>query len=835
MAIKPEDFTEEGQEALAESQAIVRRYRHTQWDAEHVLLALLEAAKGVPVQVLTHLGVDVERVKEEVHLVLEASPKAAHEGSQIYATPRATGLIESAKEEADRLHDDYIGSEHLLIAITLDEQGEAARILQRHGVGKEQVYQALQQVRGAHRVTDPRAESRYRTLERYTVDLTLLASEGKLDPVIGRQEEIRRVMQTLSRRTKNNPVVIGGAGVGKTAIAEGLAQCIVSGDVPEQLRDRRVLALDMAGLVAGSKFRGEFEERLKAVIDEVKEAGREVVLFIDELHTVVGAGAAEGGIDAANIMKPALSRGELQVVGATTPDEYRKHIERDTALERRFQPIWLDEPTVDETIEILRGLRPRYEAHHKVTYDDASLVAAARLSHRYIAGRLMPDKAVDLIDEAAAKLRLDVQSLPPATKELDRQAQRLQDEEEAAIQRGDYERAARTKAERLQAQERFQHERAVFLGADRADMVVRGGDIAELISKWTGIPATRLMEGEGDKLLHMEERLHQRVIGQEAAIHAVSDAIRRSRAGLGDPRRPIGSFMFLGPTGVGKTELARTLAEFLFDDEENMVRIDMSEYQEKHTVSRLIGAPPGYVGFDEAGQLTELVRRRPYRVVLFDEIEKAHPDVFNVMLQVLEDGRLTDGHGRTVDFRNTVVIMTSNLGTAEFGREGIGFHAASQKATDEQRLRDSVEEALKRTFRPEFLNRIDEYVIFRQLTQEELAQIVGLMVGDVRQRLMELSIDVELTAAAEEWLVKEGFDPVFGARPLRRAVQRYVENDLAKRVLAGEFGEGDVVTVDAGVDRLTFSKKGPATGKKKPAGGKRRRAAGKKRPAAATA
>ena len=807
MAIRPENFTEQAQEALGTSQEIVRRYRHTQWDLEHVLMALLENEQGVPVQMLREMGVDVERMRSEVEQVLEATAKATYETNQIFATPRATRLIENAKEEADRLRDDYIGTEHLFIAITLEESGDSADILQRHNVDKERLYQALREVRGGHRVTDPRAESRYQSLERYSVDLTALARQGKLDPVIGRVGEIRRVMQTLSRRTKNNPVIIGGAGVGKTAIAEGLAQCIVSDDVPDMLRDRRVLALDMSGLVAGSKFRGEFEERLKAVIDEVKQAQGEIVLFIDELHTVVGAGAAEGGMNAANIMKPALARGELQVIGATTPNEYRQYIERDTALERRFQPIWLEEPSVEETIEILRGLRPRYEAHHKITYEDAALVAAAKLSYRYISGRLLPDKAVDLIDEAAAKLRIDVQSLPTSVKDIERRLQQLQHEEEAAAQRGDYEQAARTKAERLQAQDQFDKERGAFLGEERAKMVVREEDIAELIAKWTGIPANRLLEGEAERLLNMEERLHQRVIGQEEAIHAVSDAIRRARSGLKDPKRPIGSFLFLGPTGVGKTELARALAEFLFDAEENMVRIDMSEYMEKHTVSRLIGAPPGYIGYEEAGQLTELVRRRPYRVVLFDEIEKAHPDVFNVLLQILEDGRLTDGHGRTVDFRNTVVIMTSNLGTGEIGRSGLGFRAAGRRATDEQRLRDTIQDALKKTFRPEFLNRIDEYIIFQMLTQEEIAQIVELMLRDVREHLAERSIQVELTPAAKEWLVQEGFDPVYGARPLRRAVQRYVESDLARRVLSGDFSEGDVVEVDATGDGLTFSKK----------------------------
>ena len=806
MVIKPEDFTEQAQEVLAASQEIVGKLHHTQWDVEHLLLALLEVEQSVPVQVLEHLSVDVTRLKAEVLHALEQAPKVAYGGGQIYATPRALSVLQTAKEEKDRLRDDFIGAEHCLVAIASGED-DAARLLQRHGADKERIYQALQQVRGTHRITDQRAESRYQTLERFAINLTDLAEQGKLDPVIGRHDEIRRVMQTLTRRTKNNPVIIGGGGVGKTAVAEGLAQAIVAGDVPETLRGRRVLALDMAGLVAGSKFRGEFEERLKSLIDEVKEAHREVILFIDELHTVVGAGAAEGGIDAANIMKPALARGELQVIGATTPDEYRKHIEKDSALERRFQPIWLEEPSVEETIEILKGLRPRYEAHHKVTYEDEALEAAAKLSYRYITGRLLPDKAVDLMDEAASKLRLDLESLPPAIKRLEDTAKRLQEIEESEAQRGDYERAAKTRAERLQAQAEFEEQRTAFLGEERVGMVVREEDIADLVSRWTGIPANRLLQAEAEQLLHMEQHLHRRLIGQHPAVAAVSDAIRRSRAGLKDPKRPIGSFMFLGPTGVGKTELARALAEFLFDKEENLLRIDMSEYMEKHTVSRLIGAPPGYIGYEEAGQLTEAVRRRPYRVILFDEIEKAHPDVFNILLQILEDGRLTDGHGRTVDFRNTVVIMTSNLGTQAVGKEGLGFHIPSQKASDEQRLRDSIMEALKQAFRPEFLNRVDEYIVFQRLTEEQIAQIVELMVQEVGKRMAEHKLTLELADSARQWLAKEGFDPVFGARPLRRAVQRYVENDLAKRVLAGEFKEGDVVEVAAGPDGLTFNRK----------------------------
>ena len=813
MVFKQEDFTEQAQEAIGASYDVVRRFQHPQWDVEHVVVALLNNAKSVPVQLLEELGVDVDAVRLQIEQALEATPKVemqTTQTTQIHPTPRALELLSAAKEEVERLHDEYIGTEHLFIAAISDEHGDTTRVLKEHSVDKEKVYQALQEVRGSHRVTDPRAESRYQTLDKYTIDLTALAREGKLDPVIGRSDEIRRVMQILTRRTKNNPVVIGGAGIGKTAIAEGLAQRIVAEDVPESLRGKRVLALDMAGLVAGSKFRGEFEERLKSVIDEMKEASREVILFIDELHTVVGAGASEGGIDAANIMKPALSRGELQVIGATTPDEYRQRIEKDSALERRFQPVWLDEPTVDEAIEILRGLKPRYEAHHKVLFDDAALVAAARLSSRYIADRHLPDKAVDLIDEAAAKLRLDVESLPRELNDVEQRVKHLRDEEESSAQRGNYEQAAMLRTERVALEEQFEKDRELFLGRDRDDMVVHEDDIASLIAKWTGIPATRLLEEEAERLLHLEDRLHERVIGQQEALVAVADAIRRARAGLRDEHRPIGSFMFLGPTGVGKTELARALAAYLFDDEENMVRIDMSEYGERHTVSRLIGAPPGYIGYDEAGQLTEAVRRRPYRVVLFDEIEKAHPDVFNVMLQVLDDGRLTDGHGRTVDFRNTIIIMTSNIGTAEFSRSALGFQGGTQKASDEQRHRDSVMEALKKSFRPEFLNRVDDFIVFHQLTEEELGQIVELMVNQVRARLEDREIGIELTEAAKAWLVEEGYDPVYGARPLRRAIERYVENEAAKRILGGEFTDGDTVEVDIADGKLSFAKKQPA-------------------------
>ena len=807
MVLRPEQFTEQAQEVLHNSQELVRRYQHSQWDVEHVLLALLELDPGLPGDILAELGIPADAVKAKLHEVLEMGAKVANEQNQIYATPRAASLLDNAKKESERLKDEFIGAEHLFIAATMDSQGDSARVLKEFGIDQEQVYRALMEVRGTHRVDDPRAESHYRSLERYTIDLTKLAQEGKLDPVVGRDLEIRQVMQTLTRRKKNNPVIIGEAGVGKTAIVEGLASRIVAGDVADSLKGRRVLALDMGGLVAGSKFRGEFEERLKSVVDEIKQAQREVILFLDEIHTMVGAGAAEGGIDASNLLKPALARGELQCVGATTSDEYRKYIEKDTALERRFQPIFLEEPSVEETVEILKVLRPRYEAHHKVRIDDSALVAAARLSDRYITGRQLPDKAVDFIDEAASKLRIDAESLPADLKEMEERIRTLADQEEAAAQRSEYERAAQLRTERLRLDEEYEPERQRLLSDRKVDMVVDEADIAELVANWTGIPAGRLLEGESDRLMQMEESLHQRIIGQEESVIAVSEAIRRSRSGLSDPKRPIGSFIFLGPTGVGKTELSKALAEFLFDDESNMVRVDMSEYMEKHTVSRLVGAPPGYVGYDEGGQLTEAVRRRPYRVVLFDEIEKAHPDVFNILLQILEEGRLTDGHGRTVDFRNTVIIMTSNLGTESLRRQPFGFRTDGRdEDVDEQRLRDSVNDALKRAFRPEFLNRIDDIIIFHPLTQDQIIQVVELMVNDVRHRLDERGITFELTPAARHWLAEEGFDPVFGARPLRRAVQRHIENALSKGILSGEFQAGDHVVVDAGDSGLTLSK-----------------------------
>ena len=743
MVLRPDEFTDAARQVLHDSQQIVQRYRHTQWDAEHVLMALLEQEQGVPADVLLEVGAGTGQLRQRLHTILEQTPKSNQQNNQIYQTPRIGRLLYSAKAEAERLQDDYISAEHLLVALTQDMQDPAALLLAEHGITQEAVYKALQKVRGSHRVSDPQAESRYGSLERFTIDLTELARDGKLDPIVGRDDEVARVMQTLIRRTKNNPVLIGGAGVGKTAIAEGLAQRIVAGDVPTELKDRRVLALDMGGLVAGSKFRGEFEERLKAVLDEVREAQREIILFIDEIHTVVGAGASEGAVDASNMMKPALARGELQAMGATTEEEYRKHIERDAALERRFQPVLVEEPDEETAVEMLKALRPRYEAHHKLRVEDDALVAAVRLSARYISDRLLPDKAVDLIDEAASKLRIDAQMLPEHLKDAEHRLRHLEDEEGAAAEMADYERAAELRSERLRLQSEFDAERDQLSGRNGGIdyNVVKAGDIGSLVAIWTGIPVDRLLESEAEKLLHMEERLHERVVGQDTAIVAVSDAIRRARAGLKDPNRPIGSFIFLGPTGVGKTELARALAEYLFDDEQNMVRLDMSEYMEKHTVSRLVGAPPGYVGYDEGGQLTEAVRRRPFRVVLFDEIEKAHPDVFNALLQILEDGRLTDGHGRTVDFRNTLVIMTSNLGTSEASRRTAGFVTA-RSGDDSTRLHASVNDALRRTFRPEFLNRLDDTIVFEPLTQEQVRRIVELMLRDVRARLSEHGVSI---------------------------------------------------------------------------------------------
>ncbi|MEX2158285.1 MAG: AAA family ATPase [Dehalococcoidia bacterium] len=796
--MRQDRFTQQAQEVLAASQELVRQQRHSQWDVEHVLLALLQHPDGLAAQVFERLSVDVAQVRDRVAASLSKAPRLAYDVVQIYTTPRIVKMLETANAEAERLKDEYVSVEHILIAIADERDGEASRILAEFGVDKERLYQALQDVRGGARVDTPTAESRYGALEKYSVDLTEAARQGKLDPVIGREIEVKRVMQILNRRTKNNPVIIGEPGVGKTAIAEGLAQKIVAGDVPENVKGKRLLALDMGALVAGSKFRGEFEERLKSVIDEIRRGAGEIIIFIDELHQVVGAGGAEGSIDASTMMKPALARGELRVVGATTPDEYRRYIEKDKALERRFSPVWVDQPSVEETIEILKGLRPRYEQHHKVEITDAALGAAAKLSDRYLTERFLPDKAIDLIDEAASKKVIEAQSMTPELRDLKQRLDELSEQTEAAAQRQNYEEAARIKQEVLEIQEQYDTRRAQWEQEEKITLKVDESNIAELIATMTGIPVSRMLEAEAEKLLHMEERLHERVVGQEEAVRAVSEALRRARAGLKDPRRPIGSFIFLGPTGVGKTELAKALAEYMFDDEEAMVRIDMSEYGERHTVARLIGAPPGYVGYDEAGGLTEAVRRRGYRVILFDEIEKAHPEVLNVLLQIMEDGRLTDGHGRTVNFRNTVVIMTSNLGTSSESKGTFGFVPAARATSENERqqVRKTIEDALRRFFRPEFLNRVDEVIIFEPLGEAQLDEIAKLLIEEVEERLSDRHVTIEVTDAARKALVKEGYEPAYGARPLRRVVEKQIENALARRILAGEIDEGAHVIVD---------------------------------------
>jgi ATP-dependent Clp protease ATP-binding subunit ClpB len=853
-------FTEKAQEAVVTAQNLASEHSHSEVTPEHLLVALVEQSGGIVPSILRKINVEPGRFAGDARALLANLPQA--HGADLRLSPRMNLIFTSADAEAKRLQDEYVSTEHLFLALATEAgRSPAAQLLQRAGASKDAVYAAMTAVRGNQRVTSQNPESTYEALSRYGRDLTEFARSGKLDPVIGRDEEVRRVIQVLSRRTKNNPVLIGEPGVGKTAIVEGLAQRIVRGDVPEGLKNKKIFALDMGALVAGAKYRGEFEERLKAVLKEITESEGQIVLFIDELHTVVGAGAAEGAMDASQMLKPMLARGELHTIGATTLDEYRKHIEKDAALERRFQPVLVGEPTVEDTISILRGLRERYEIHHQVKFKDAALVAAAVLSHRYIADRFLPDKAIDLMDEAASKLRMEIDSMPAELDEVRRRVMQLEIEREAlrketdkasverlarleqelanlkeeeatlraqwqqekdeisgssnlkeqleharleleaAVRAGDYAKASELQYGRIpQLEKRLQEQDGAArpTGARMLKLEVDEEDIADVVAKWTNIPVSRLMEGEIQKLIHMEERLHERVIGQDEAITAVANAIRRARAGLQDPNRPLGSFVFLGPTGVGKTELARALAEFLFDDEHAMIRIDMSEYQEKHTVSRMIGAPPGYVGYDEAGQLTEAVRRRPYCVVLFDEVEKAHPEVLNVLLQLLDDGRLTDGKGRTVDFKNVVVIMTSNLGS-QFIAEHTGDLSEG--------VRRQVTEALRQHFRPEFLNRIDEIIFFHALGVAHMKQIVDIQVRGLLKRLEERKIHVGLTEAAKDFIVAEGYDPMYGARPLKRTIQRRVLDPLAMRVLEGDFREGDHLVVDVEDNGLTFVKK----------------------------